>query len=92
MSATGEAATYQRLRAHLSFLKLPAAAESLPGMLDAARAEERSTVTVLEQLLAVEVATTQARRLASRCGSRACQLDPLSRTSTSPPSPASTRN
>lgn len=66
MSATGEAATYQRLRAHLSFLKLPAAAEALPGILDAARAEERSTVAVLEELLAVEVHTTQARRLASR--------------------------
>ena len=66
MSTTGEAATYQRLRAHLSFLKLPAAAEALPGILDAARAEERSTIAVLEELLAVEVQTTQARRLASR--------------------------
>jgi hypothetical protein len=36
-TATGEAATYQRLRAHPSFLKLPAAAEALPGILDAAR-------------------------------------------------------
>lgn len=47
-------------------MKLPAAAEALPGILDAARAEDASTVTVLEQLLAVEVETTQARRLASR--------------------------
>lgn len=63
---TGEAATYQRLRAHLSFLQLPAAAEALPGILDAARADDASTVAVLEALLAVEVETTQARRLASR--------------------------
>jgi DNA replication protein DnaC len=66
MSATGEAATYQLLRAHLHFLKLPAAAEALPGILDAARTEDASTVAVLEALLAVEVETTQARRLASR--------------------------
>jgi DNA replication protein DnaC len=66
MSTTGEAATYQRLRAHLSFLKLPAAAEALPGILDSARGEDLSTVAVLEALLAVEVETTQARRLASR--------------------------
>jgi DNA replication protein DnaC len=66
MSATGQAATYQRLRDHLDFLKLPAAAEALPGILDAARDQDRSMVDVLEQLLAVEVETTQARRLASR--------------------------
>ena len=66
MSTTGEAATYQRLRDHLDFLKLPAAAEALPGILDAARTEDASTIAVLEQLLAVEVQTTQARRLASR--------------------------
>ena len=66
MSTTGEAATYQRLRAHLNFLKLPAAAEALPGILDAARGEDLSMVAVLEQLLAVEVDTTQARRSASR--------------------------
>ena len=63
---TGEAAIYQRLRAHLSFLKLPAAAEALPGILDDARGEDLSTVAVLEALLAVEVETTQARRLTSR--------------------------
>ena len=65
-TTTGEAATYQRLRAHLSLLKLPAAAEALPGILDAARASDASTVAVLEQPLSVEVQTTQARRLASR--------------------------
>jgi DNA replication protein DnaC len=66
MSTTGEAATYQRLRAHLSFLKLAAAAEALPGILDAARTTDSSTIAVLEELLPIEVETTQARRLASR--------------------------
>jgi DNA replication protein DnaC len=67
MSTTSaEAALYQRLRAHLDFLKLPAAAEALPGILDAARDQDRSTVAVLEALLAIEVDTTAARRLASR--------------------------
>jgi hypothetical protein len=65
-AASGEAALYQRLREHLDFLKLPAAAEALPGILDAARDQDRSTVAILEALLAVEVDTTQARRLTSR--------------------------
>src|SRR6478736_1151326 len=59
-TTTGQAATYQRLNFGLDFLKLPAAAEALPGILDAARAQDASTVTVLEQLLAVEVETTQS--------------------------------
>jgi len=67
MSTIGsEAATYQRLRDHLHVLRLSAAAEALPGMLDDARGQHLSTVAMLEQLLAVEVETTQARRLASR--------------------------
>jgi DNA replication protein DnaC len=63
---TGEAVTYQRLRAHLAFLKLPAAAEALPGILDLAREEELSALDTLERVLAVEVDTTHARRLAAR--------------------------
>src|SRR6476619_6685209 len=67
MSTIGsEAATYQRLRDHLHVLRLSAAAEALPGMLDDARGQDLSTVAMLEQLLAIEVETTQARRLASR--------------------------
>jgi DNA replication protein DnaC len=64
--STTEAATYQRLRAHLAFLRLGAAAETLTGVLDAARAENLSVLTALERLLAVEVENTQARRLAGR--------------------------
>lgn len=65
-TTTSQAAIYQRLRAHLAFLKLSAAAEALPGILDATRDEDLSPVQVLEQVLAVEVDTTTARRLASR--------------------------
>jgi len=65
-ATAGQAACYQRLRAHLAFLRLPAAAEALPGILDAARGDDLSTLEALERLLAVEVETTEARRLASR--------------------------
>ena len=59
-----QAQAYQRLRAHLYVLRLSAAAEALTGVLDAARDQDLSVVSVLERLLAVEVDTTQARRLA----------------------------
>ena len=61
-----EAETYQRLRAHLAFLKLTDAAEALPRVLDEAREQQLSLVGALEQLLAVEVAATEDRRLTSR--------------------------
>ena len=62
---TGEAATYQRLRAHLSFFSCP----RLPRRCRASWTPHAQTCLhrgVLEALLAVEVETTQARRLASR--------------------------
>lgn len=65
-ATTAEAASYQRLRAHLAFLRLPTAAEALPTVLDAARDEQLSTLAALERLLALEVEATEARRLASR--------------------------
>ena len=61
-----EAVLYQRLREHLGYLRLPDAAAALPGVLDDARTEQLSPVATLERLLAVEVAATQARRLATR--------------------------
>jgi len=65
--ATGsQAATYQRLRAHLAFLGLATAAEALPAVLDAARAEQLPLLAALERLLAAEVDATEARRLAGR--------------------------
>ncbi|MGI8702607.1 MAG: ATP-binding protein, partial [Nocardioidaceae bacterium] len=47
-------------------LKLTAAAEALPAVLDAARAEKLTVTAALERLLAIEVAQTEARRLAGR--------------------------
>jgi DNA replication protein DnaC len=61
-----EAELYQRLRAHLAYLRLADAAEALPRVLDAARVERLAVTATLERLLAVEVAATEARRQASR--------------------------
>lgn len=57
---------YQQLRGHLAYLKLGAAAEALPAALDRARKEKQNPTEFLEQLLAVEVEATEARRLAGR--------------------------
>lgn len=65
-ATVSQAERYQRLRSHLAFLRLPAAAEALPTVLDAAREEQLSTMEALERLFAVEVETTEARRLTSR--------------------------
>lgn len=61
-----EARRYQQLRAHLSYLKLDAAAEALPRILDQARADQMSLTTAMERLLEIEVSATDARKLASR--------------------------
>lgn len=62
---SGEAAAYQRLRAHLAELRLAAASEALTSVLDDARKQDLSLITTLERLLAVEVEATVARRHAS---------------------------
>lgn len=62
----GQAAAYQRLRAHLAYLKLPTAAEQLPAVLDAARAEQLSVTAALERLLEAEVTATEDRRMTGR--------------------------
>ena len=65
--ATAEAASrYQRLRGHLAALKLSAAAEALPTVLDQATTEQLSLTAALERLLSIEVDATEARRLAGR--------------------------
>ena len=61
-----QAALYQRLRAHLAYLKLPTAAEFLPQVLDAARVEQLSATAAIERLLDLEVRATEDRRLAGR--------------------------
>lgn len=65
-STTDQASAYQRLRAHLAYLKLPTAAEVLPEVLDAARTEQLSPTALLERLLDAEVRATEERRLAGR--------------------------
>ena len=56
---------YQRLRAHLAFLRMAAAAEALPGLLDEAIKNKLSNQAFLERLLAVEVDAVDERRRAS---------------------------
>ncbi len=65
-STTDQAASYQRLRAHLAYLKLPTAREVLPEVLDAARTEQLSPTALLERLLEAEVNATEQRRLTGR--------------------------
>ncbi|HEY9415944.1 MAG TPA: IS21-like element helper ATPase IstB [Pseudonocardia sp.] len=71
-STTGPPATpaqarlYQQLRGHLATLKLDTAAEHLPTVLDHAAAQKLTLTAALEQLLALEVEATEARRLAGR--------------------------
>jgi DNA replication protein DnaC len=62
VSATSE---YQRLRAHLAFLRMTAAAEALPGLLDDAIKTKATHQGFLERLLAIEVAAVDERRRVS---------------------------
>ena len=59
-----QASLYQQLRGHLAELKLHDAAEALPAVLDQASTEGLTMTAALEQLLAIEVSASQARRLA----------------------------
>jgi len=65
-STAAQASLYQTLRGHLAVLRLDACAEALPRVLDEARAEKLSTTATIERLLAIEVDTALARRLAGR--------------------------
>jgi len=56
---------YQRLRAHLAFLRMSAAAEALPALLDEAVKAKLSNQAFLERLLAVEVDAVDERRRVS---------------------------
>lgn len=57
-----DTSTYQKLRGHLAYLRLAAAAEALPGELDHAQAKKLSHTAFLERLLDIEVAATEVRR------------------------------
>lgn len=56
------ASEYQKLRAHLAFLRMTAAAEALPAELDHAIKAKLTHQSFLERLLAVEVAAVDERR------------------------------
>jgi DNA replication protein DnaC len=56
---------YQRLRAHLAFLRMTAAAEALPALLEETAKNKLSSQAFLERLLAVEVAAVDERRRVS---------------------------
>jgi len=64
--ASTPASVYQQLKGHLTELKLDDAADALPRVLDQAQAEGWTLTHALEQLLAIEVTATDARRLAGR--------------------------
>jgi DNA replication protein DnaC len=60
-----EASSYQALRGHLATLRLGAAAEALPALLDSGKAEGWSTTALLEKLFGLEAAASLARRQAA---------------------------
>ncbi|WP_331758428.1 IS21-like element helper ATPase IstB (plasmid) [Nocardia sp. NBC_01377] len=66
VGADETATRYQQLRSHLATLKLHAAAEALPSVLDDATTQNLSATATLEKLLRIEVDDTEARRLAGR--------------------------
>lgn len=61
-----QAALYQRLRGHLAHLKLSAAAEALPTVLDTANSHGLTHTATIERLMRIEVEATDSRKLAAR--------------------------
>ena len=61
-----EQSLYQQLRNHLHYLRLEAAAEALPGVLENAGKEKLGHTAFLERLLGLEVKATEERRLKGR--------------------------
>ncbi|MGY2092781.1 IS21-like element helper ATPase IstB [Nocardia gipuzkoensis] len=66
VGADETATRYQQLRSHLATLKLHAAAEALPSVLEDATTQNLSATATLEKLLRIEVHDTEARRLTGR--------------------------
>jgi DNA replication protein DnaC len=64
--STSEPSSYQRLREHLAYLEMTAAAEHLADELDRGTREKASPTQVLERLLTIEADATRARRLRGR--------------------------
>ena len=64
--SAAEATSYQRLREHLAYLQMGAAAEHLSAELDRGLRERASATQVLERLLEIQVEDTRARRQRGR--------------------------
>ena len=64
--AMSKDSVYQQLRSHLAYLGLATVAEALPVHLDQARQQDTGHTEFLEQLLRVEVETTELRRWETR--------------------------
>jgi hypothetical protein len=65
-AANDAAAACQRLRCHLAYLGLKAAADALPALPGQARDGHLPLLDALEQLMGAEAAAAQSRKLASR--------------------------
>ena len=63
---SADTSLYQQLRSQLTYLRLDAAAEALPATLDDAQKAKLTHTAFLSKLLAVEVETTEQRRLKGR--------------------------
>jgi len=87
---TKETSTYQRVRSHLAYLKLQAAAERLAPALEDAQKAKPSYADFLDELLGAEVAASEARRLERRLRFAGPRTESGSRSSTSPPNHRST--
>ena len=90
--STSEAAVYQRLRAHLAFLRLGAAGEALTSILDNARSQDLSLIAAMEQLLAIESKPPKFGGSPAGYGLPAYPSHGRWPTTTSPPNPAWTPN
>jgi DNA replication protein DnaC len=66
LTSVSEATSYQRLREHLAYLGMTAAADHLAAALDRSLKEHLSATQVLEEVLAIQVEDTKARRTRGR--------------------------
>ena len=89
-SPSAAASRYQLLRSHLAELKLHAAAEALPSVLDQATAEGLSLTVALERLWPSKSMPVRPVGWRAGCDSPACPPRPPSPTSTSTPPLGST--
>ncbi len=90
-SPSAAASRYQQLRSHLAELKLHAAAEALPAVLDQATADGLSLTAALERGYSPSKSTrAPPGGWRAGYGSRACPPRPPWPTSTSTPPPGST--